>query len=119
MKTYNFRIVVEPDGERWHAYCPALVGQGGATWGDLDHETAVFGLATTGGLVSTTGIAGPDGGTEAKPVGTVFIALADGGTTVCRPYAFRWERRRNKVMASQAALLMLWRYLSGELRDDG
>jgi len=32
MKTYNFRIVVEPDGERWHAYCPALVRQGGATW---------------------------------------------------------------------------------------
>jgi nicotinamide-nucleotide amidase len=52
-------------------------------------------------------------------VGTVFIALACGETTVCRPYAFRWERRRNKVMASQAALLMLWRYLTGELRDDG
>jgi nicotinamide-nucleotide amidase len=69
--------------------------------------------------LAVTGIAGPSGGTEAKPVGTVFIALADGGTPVCRPYAFRWERRRNKVMASQAALLMLWRYLSGELRDDG
>ena len=31
MKTYTFRIVVEPDGERWHAYCPALVGEGGST----------------------------------------------------------------------------------------
>jgi nicotinamide-nucleotide amidase len=69
--------------------------------------------------LAVTGIAGPSGGTEAKPVGTVFIALACGETTVCRPYAFRWERRRNKVMASQAALLMLWRYLTGELRDDG
>jgi nicotinamide-nucleotide amidase len=69
--------------------------------------------------LAVTGIAGPSGGTEAKPVGTVFIALADGGKTVCRPYAFRWERRRNKLMASQAALLMLWRYLTGELRDDG
>jgi len=69
--------------------------------------------------LAVTGIAGPSGGTEAKPVGTVFIALTDGGKTVCRPYAFRWERRRNKLMASQAALLMLWRYLSGELRDDG
>ena len=69
--------------------------------------------------LAVTGIAGPSGGTEAKPVGTAFIALACGETTVCRPYAFRWDRRRNKVMASQAALLTLWRYLCGELRDDG
>lgn len=32
--------------------------QGGATWGDIDRETQVFGLATPGGVVSTTGIAG-------------------------------------------------------------
>jgi hypothetical protein len=31
---------------------------GGATWGDLDRETQVFGLAAPGGIVSTTGIAG-------------------------------------------------------------
>lgn len=38
MKTYNFRIVVGPDGECWHAYCPALVRQGGATWGHTQQE---------------------------------------------------------------------------------
>jgi FAD/FMN-containing dehydrogenase len=32
--------------------------EGGVTWGELDHETQAFGLATTGGQVSTTGIAG-------------------------------------------------------------
>ncbi len=69
--------------------------------------------------LAVTGVAGPSGGTEAKPVGTVFIALADGGKTVCRPHSFRWDRRRNKVFASQAALLMIWRYLTGELRNDG
>jgi FAD/FMN-containing dehydrogenase len=32
--------------------------QGGATWGDLDRETQVFGLAAPGGVISTTGVAG-------------------------------------------------------------
>ena len=32
--------------------------EGGCTWGDLDHATHAFGLATPGGIVSTTGIAG-------------------------------------------------------------
>jgi len=34
------------------------VAEGGCTWADFDHETQAFGLAVTGGLVSTTGVAG-------------------------------------------------------------
>ena len=45
-------------GIRVNAGAREVVAQGGVTWGELDHETAAFGLATTGGMVSTTGIAG-------------------------------------------------------------
>jgi FAD/FMN-containing dehydrogenase len=44
-------VFVDPNNCRVRA-------QGGATWGDVDRETQVFGLATPGGVVSTTGIAG-------------------------------------------------------------
>jgi FAD/FMN-containing dehydrogenase len=44
-------VRVDPGARR------AFVGPG-AVWGDVDHETQQFGLATTGGLVSTTGVAG-------------------------------------------------------------
>lgn len=36
--TYNFNVVVEPDGDRWHAYCPAFVAAGAATWGSTRGE---------------------------------------------------------------------------------
>ncbi len=44
MKTYNFRVVVEPDEDfdgnpsGWHAYCPALERQGASTWGLTEAE---------------------------------------------------------------------------------
>jgi predicted RNase H-like HicB family nuclease len=38
MKTYTFKVVVEPDEDRWHAHCPALESQGAATWGYTRNE---------------------------------------------------------------------------------
>ena len=38
MKTYVFRVVVEPDDDRWIAYCPLLKEKGGATWGYTQDE---------------------------------------------------------------------------------
>lgn len=38
MKTYLFKVVVEPDEDRWSACCPVLLKQGAATWGTTREE---------------------------------------------------------------------------------
>ena len=57
--------------------------------------------------LSITGIAGPGGGTEEKPVGTVFIALADDMKTESRKFTLPGDRNLVRWRASQAALDML------------
>jgi nicotinamide-nucleotide amidase len=61
--------------------------------------------------LGVTGIAGPDGGSADKPVGTVFVAAATGGGTTSRRFHFVGERGRVKFQASQAALDMVRRLL--------
>lgn len=38
MKTHAFKVVVEPDDDRWFAYCPLLETKGAATWGYTREE---------------------------------------------------------------------------------
>ena len=86
-------------------------------YGAVSEETArlmaegVRKLAGTDLGLSSTGIAGPTGGSKEKPVGTVYVALADRSQTVCRHYRYRWDRKRNKLISSEAALMMLKNYL--------
>ncbi|HYJ06418.1 MAG TPA: competence/damage-inducible protein A [Chthoniobacterales bacterium] len=62
--------------------------------------------------LATTGIAGPSGGTQEKPVGTVFIALAaDGSPTEVKRLFFPDDRPTFKELTTQAALEMLRRRL--------
>ena len=61
--------------------------------------------------VGVTGIAGPGGGTPEKPVGIVYIAIADERGP--RPHEFRFsaaDRDRNRQMATQAALDLVRRH---------
>src|SRR3989338_10240101 len=37
-KTYVFKVVIEPDEDRWFAYCPALKKYGATTWGYTKEE---------------------------------------------------------------------------------
>ena len=61
--------------------------------------------------VSTTGIAGPGGGSEAKPVGTVFMAVSSSHGTVVEKHHFVGDRERIGLFATAAALDLLRRTL--------
>jgi nicotinamide-nucleotide amidase len=62
--------------------------------------------------VATTGIAGPTGGSDEKPVGTVYIALASADSeTVVKKFVFPTDRETFKQLAAQAALGLLRRRL--------
>jgi len=63
--------------------------------------------------IGITGIAGPDGGTPEKPVGTVSIAVIVDGETRVRTFAFVGGREQVKFQASQAAMNMLRLILEG------
>ena len=38
MKNYTFKVIIEPDGDKWHAYCPILEEKGASTYGDTWDE---------------------------------------------------------------------------------
>ncbi|MBI1893775.1 MAG: CinA family nicotinamide mononucleotide deamidase-related protein [Candidatus Rokubacteria bacterium] len=61
--------------------------------------------------LAVTGIAGPDGGSEEKPVGTVFLALATADDVKTERRRFRGNRSQNKWLSAQFALDLLRRHL--------
>jgi nicotinamide-nucleotide amidase len=77
-------------------------------------EAMALGIRRVAGTdigLSTTGIAGPTGGTEEKPVGLLWIGHADAGGSVALKFQFGDERLRFKERASQAALELVRRKL--------
>jgi nicotinamide-nucleotide amidase len=61
--------------------------------------------------ISSTGIAGPEGGTDSKPVGTVWLGIADGQETWARCFHFGRDRQQNIERSVITALHQLWRRL--------
>jgi len=79
-------------------------------------EAMVRGICERSGAacgLSITGIAGPDGGTPTKPVGTVFIGVAVPGALEALQFRFAGSRAAVKWQSSQVALDMLRRRLGG------
>ncbi len=61
--------------------------------------------------LAITGIAGPGGGTPEKPVGLVYLALADADDVIVERHLWSGDRVRNKEQSAQAALELLCRHL--------
>ncbi|MDR3406711.1 MAG: competence/damage-inducible protein A [Chthoniobacter sp.] len=94
---------------------PALIEAHGAVSQPVAIAMAEGARQKTGAdyALSTTGIAGPDGGSEEKPVGTVFIALADKmGATLVEQHRFPTDRKTFKDLVSLTAFELLRRQLS-------
>ena len=67
-------------------------------------------VARTDFGISTTGVAGPEGGSEEKPVGTVGIGVPDAGGTEARRFVFPGDRKGVRLRAAQMGLaMMMWR----------
>ena len=70
------------------------------------HSGTTYGLATTG-------IAGPTGGTDEKPVGLVWVGVATPDRVIAHKFLFTKDRLINKERFSQMALNLLFRELKG------
>lgn len=63
--------------------------------------------------VSVTGIAGPGGGTEEKPVGLTYIAVSTANMSIARRYIWNGSRQENKTSSVKAALELVLEQLHG------
>jgi nicotinamide-nucleotide amidase len=73
--------------------------------GALERSTAQVGI-------SITGIAGPEGGTVEKPVGTVCVAWGMRGRLRAHTYRFAWDREYNRLASAWAAMHRLYGQLA-------
>ncbi len=86
-----------------------LIARHGAVSREVARAMLLGVLRLTGADVAmaTTGIAGPAGGTQAKPVGTVWIAAGSRESSVVREFRFPFDRERNKMIFAKTALFLL------------
>ncbi|MYD77832.1 MAG: CinA family protein [Gammaproteobacteria bacterium] len=93
----------------------ASIRDHGAVSSVVAREMAIGGVQSSRAdlAVSVTGVAGPDGGTKEKPVGTVWIAWADrNGKVVDQEYLFSGDRQQVRVASAQSAFAGAIKFLN-------
>jgi nicotinamide-nucleotide amidase len=95
----------------------SLIGSVGAVSAEVAEKMAegVRGVSQTTLGLAITGIAGPAGGSEEKPVGTVFIALASPRGTVSKGYRFMGDRGQIQTISAYVAIDWVRRYFLNQL----
>ena len=73
----------------------------------IEMAEGVRAIADTDIGMGVTGIAGPAGGTESKPIGLVYIALVTGKKRIVKKFKFKGSRQEIKFQASEAALKLI------------
>ncbi len=116
----GFVAYCEAAKSAWLGVDPAIIDAHGAVSAETaaamaerarDHALQALGGPAIG--VSTTGVAGPGGGTAAAPVGTVYLGIADERGSSARRRRFGRGRRRIRALAVQGALDLVRRRVLG------
>lgn len=76
--------------------------------------TGVINTLNVDYAIATSGIMGPDGGTQQKPVGTVWIGVANRKKMKIAKHFFRFDRKRNIELTANTALNMLRKFILEE-----
>lgn len=110
-------IVVYADRakERLLGVAPELIASHGAVSAEVADAMAVGARDRLGVdvAVAVTGISGPDGGSDAKPVGLTFIAVADAAGSRVERHVWSGDRAANRRESTVAALRLLIARLGG------
>lgn len=90
--------------------------------GAVSEETAVemakgaLKVLNTDLAMSITGLLSPGGEDDNVPIGTVWMAIASKDEVRTKEFRFHYDRPRNKDIAVQSALLLIWKYVNGKLK---
>lgn len=106
--TYSYELKTQELGVQ-----PTTLAQFGAVSAECVEEMLDGLLLKTKSTygIAVSGIAGPSGGTEDKPVGTVFISVGDKNTKLTKRYQFTDNRADNIIYSTNMALFMIYTHL--------